>query len=91
MVEPVQNYVLTKHARIQMQRRGIDEAIVHRILSAPEQRFSVRSGREVLQSRIMLEGRRFLVRVFVEVNRQPAEVVTVYRTTKIDKYWRKEL
>ena len=30
------------------------------------------------------------VRVFVDVDRSPAEVITVYRTSKIDKYWRSE-
>ena len=29
----------------------------------------------------------YLVRVFVDIDRDPAEVVTVYRTSKIDKYW----
>jgi hypothetical protein len=27
-------------------------------------------------------------RVFVDVDRSPAEVVTVYRTSRIAKYWR---
>jgi hypothetical protein len=43
-----------------------------------------------LQSRLELEGTRYLVRVFVDVDRSPAEVITVYRTSKIDKYWRSE-
>lgn len=30
------------------------------------------------------------MRVFVDVDREPAEVVTVYRTSKIAKYWRAE-
>jgi len=30
------------------------------------------------------------VRVFVDVDRRPAEVVTAYRTSKIGKYWREE-
>jgi hypothetical protein len=30
----------------------------------------------------------YLVRVFVDVDRTPAEVVTVYRTSKMAKYWR---
>jgi hypothetical protein len=25
--------------------------------------------------------------VFVDIDRQPAQVVTAYRTSKIDKYW----
>jgi hypothetical protein len=33
-------------------------------------------------------GKVYLVRVFVDVDRQPAEVVTVYRTSKVSKYWR---
>ena len=32
----------------------------------------------------------YLVRVVVDVDRRPAEVVTVYRTTKLRKYWRDE-
>jgi len=31
---------------------------------------------------------RYLVRVFVDVDRSPPEVVTVYRTSKVERYWR---
>jgi hypothetical protein len=37
-----------------------------------------------------MEGKRYLVRAFVDVDRSPAEVVTVYRTSRIAKYWRVE-
>jgi hypothetical protein len=74
----------------ELQRRGLDEAIVGQVLAAPEQREALRPGRDVLQSRLEMEGKRYLVRVFVDVDRSPAEVVTVYRTSKIDKYWRTE-
>ena len=30
----------------------------------------------------------YLLRVFVDTDREPPEVVTVYRTSKITKYWR---
>ena len=33
-------------------------------------------------------GWRYLVRVIVDVDRDMPEVVTVYRTSKIEKYWR---
>jgi len=29
-----------------------------------------------------------MVRVVVDVDREPNEVVTAYRTSKIEKYWR---
>jgi hypothetical protein len=32
----------------------------------------------------------YLVRVVVDVDREPPRVVTVYRTTKLEKYWRNE-
>lgn len=90
MAEPVARYVLTSHARFEMERRGISADTVHQVLTAPEQRVHVRPGREVLQSVIALREKAYLVRVFVDVDRDPAEVVTVYRTSKIEKYWRNE-
>ena len=85
----IDDYVFTSHARDEMARRGIDEALVIKVLGAPEQTVPVRPGRLVLQSRLALDGdaKSYLLRVFVDVDRQPAEVVTVYRTSKIGKYW----
>jgi hypothetical protein len=36
-------------------------------------------------------GSEYLVRVFVDIDRTPAEVVTAYRTGKVFKYWRAEV
>jgi len=47
-------------------------------------------GRDVLQSRIEVDKRTYLVRVFVDVDRRPAEVIAAYRTSKIEKDWRSE-
>ncbi len=90
MPEPIVAFVLTPHATFELQRRGLDEAIIRQVLAAPEDRAVVRPGRDVLQSRLEVAGKRYLVRVFVDVDRSPAEVVTVYRTSKIEKYWRSE-
>jgi len=88
MAEPVRDYVVTPHAESVMRRRGISEEIVKAILNAPEQRVEVRQGRDVLQSKVPMSGKTYLVRVFVDVDRRPAEVVTVYRTSRISRYWR---
>jgi hypothetical protein len=90
MAEPITDYVLTLHARFEMERRGIAENTVQQILVAPDQRLPVRPGRDVLQSKVSSHGRTYLVRVIVDLDRKPAEVVTVYRTSKIEKYWRRE-
>jgi hypothetical protein len=83
--------VITGHAAFEMRRRHIDENIVYRVLSGPGQRHSVRRGRDVLQSRIDVEGKTYLVRVFVDIDREPAEVVTVYLTSRVGKYWKAEV
>ena len=87
MAESILEFVITPHARSAMGRRGIVDDVVRQVLASPEQRRPIRPGREVLQSRIELESKRYLVRVFVDVSTDPPEVVTVYRTSKIEKYW----
>lgn len=85
-------YRLTDHARLQMERRHVTAAQIAQVLSAPEQSETIQCGRMVCQSRVDFgePPRTYLLRVFVDVDRQPAEVVTVYRTSKIEKYWRNE-
>ena len=89
-LDPITHYRLTEHAREQMAHRQINEDDVGDVLSAPEQIEIVRQGRSVYQSRIEVgkPPHKFLLRVFVDVDRKPPEVVTVYRTSKIAKYWR---
>jgi hypothetical protein len=86
--EPIIDYTISRHAAYEIDRRGIKVETINQILKNPGQRFDVRPGRVVLQSRIQESGREFLIRVFVDIDRRPAEVVTAYRTSKIVKYWR---
>lgn len=79
--------LITDHANEQMRRRGIGIDIVRSILRDPEQVLEVRPGSVVLQSRLNIENRSQLVRVFIDINASRMRVVTVYRTSKIDKYW----
>ena len=90
MAKPITRYRLTDHAKDEMVRRQISEEDVAKVLAAPEQTETVRDGREVYQSRLA-SGEppiTYLLRIFVDTDRQPPEVVTVYRTSKITKYWR---
>ena len=89
--KPITSYVITVHATFEARRR-IDEQTVHAVLSAPEQRLPVRPGRDVFQSRVDVgePTKRYLVRVFVDIDRSPAEVVTAYMTSRINKYWQEE-
>jgi hypothetical protein len=88
----ITDYIITSHANFEMKRRGITEAAIQHILENPEQGYSIRPGRVVLQSKLRdgKSGKIYLVRVFVDIDRTPAEVVTAYQTSKISKYWRPE-
>mgnify|MGYP001562091315 CR=1 FL=1 len=87
---PIENYRLTDHARFEMTRRQVSENIVAQVLSAPELTEIVRPGRALYQSRLGNAPKLFLLRIFIDIDREPPEVVTVYRTSKIAKYWRSE-
>ena len=86
------NYVFTEHLEFEMKRRGLTVEIVESVLKNPEQKWDLRKGRRVLQSRITMDDpeKLYLIRVFLDIDREPFEVVTVYRTSKIAKYWRDE-
>ncbi len=75
--------ILTDHARNQIQQRGLTEADLRAVLANPESVQTVRPGRVVAQA---LHPSGHLIRVFVDVDRQPPEIVTAYRTSKTDKY-----
>ena len=88
MSAPIKNYIVTAHAVFEMQRRGIGDEILRKVLTSPELRETVRERRDILQSRIPFQGVIYLMRVFVDVDLSPPEVVTVYRTSKLSKYWK---
>jgi hypothetical protein len=89
---PITTYRLTDHARLEMARRQISAAEVEGVLAAPEQTECVREGRAVHQSQIEWgePSKPYLLRVVVDIDRQPPEVVTAYRSSKVQKYWRGE-
>lgn len=82
-------FVLSRHAGWEIARRGLDLGLVQEVLRAAEQVVTIRPGRVVFQSRhfLGLPPKQYLVRVVVDIDREPAVVVTAYRTSRIAKYW----
>lgn len=85
---PIVDYILTDHAIRELRRRGLDKQDLDGVLKNPGQRLDVRPGRVVLQSKTQEGEAEYLLRIFVDIDRNPAEVVTAYRTSKVTKYWR---
>jgi len=86
-------YRLSDHAKEEMRRRDIAESEVAQVLAGPEQREVIREGRAVFPSRSKSGSppRVYLLRVSVDIDCDPPVVVTVYRTSKVAKYWRTDL
>jgi hypothetical protein len=80
--------IVTDHARRQLQARDIADAEVYRVLHQPEAVRPVRRGRVVAQALTAADAQSQprLLRVFVDIDRDPPEVVTAYCTSKIEKY-----
>lgn len=89
-LEPIHDFIFTDHALKEMARRAITQEDVKTVLAKPEQAEMVREGRAVYQSKLGMGEplKIYLLRVFVDIHPKPPAVVTVYRTSKIEKYWR---
>ena len=80
-------FQLSAHARTELQRRSISETLLAAVLAEPEQKVPGHGMIWCYQSRVTLAEKPYLLRVMVDETKQPPLVVTVYRTSKIDKYW----
>lgn len=83
-------YKISRHAQTEMERRNISLPQVESVLDSPQQILLEREGRKVYQSKVEFgNGKIFLLRVIVADDVDPKVVITVYRTSKIEKYWSK--
>lgn len=80
----------SKHAKDEAERRGIPVRLVENVLASPEQVISGYGNTQVYQSRKEIGNKIYLIRVVVAETRNERIIITVYRATKISKYWRSE-
>jgi hypothetical protein len=84
------NYRISRHAREEMERRGIPLEILESVLEKPQQVVNDPAGKKIYQSKVdFKQGKIYLVRVVTVEEAGVPIVVTVYRTSKVEKYWRK--
>jgi len=77
----------TTHAEKEMVRRGIPRLLAEAVLASPEQRVHDEGTVWVYQSRVDLgKDKPYLLRIFVAED-EPKQVVTLYLTSKLNKYW----
>lgn len=78
-------YILLKHAKEQLERRGIDASLIDDIIKHPDSVVE-EDSLWVYQKTIHEENGNYLYRVFVNKTKDPNLVVTAYKTSKLDKY-----
>jgi hypothetical protein len=84
------NFRLSKHVETELRLRGIPPQFLDQVMANPQQVVPERGNKKAYQSQMDFgSGKLFLLRAIVDDTISPAVVVTVYRTAKIDKYWRK--
>lgn len=76
------------HARRQLKERQIPEELVRKVLRHPGQVVDSYNHRKIAQDIVDYKENRFLIRVIYEETGPELKVITVYVTTKIEKYWR---
>ena len=83
------NFRYSKHAEQELALRRIPRAMVDEVLRHPQQIVPERDPKKAYQSQVDVGGGRImLLRAIVDDTVEPAVVVTLYRTSKISKYWR---
>ena len=83
----MQEFELSLHAIEQMQVRGVPEEIVFEVLAKPDKIETESDGQLIYQKIVLFyETKKYLVRVFVNSDKTPNLVKTVYRTSKLSKY-----
>lgn len=84
--------VLTQHAREAAARRHIDEDLIRRVAERPRQRLPRPAGGLVLQEKFFDAklGKTMLLRIIAHETPEELRILTVYKTSRIEKYWKPE-
>ena len=81
------NFIFSQHALEQMKSREFSQEVVEDILNYPDE-IKQEEGLSIYQSIVpFLPKGNYLVRVFVNTTKMPNLIVTVYKTSKISKYY----
>jgi len=79
-------FVFSLHALEQIEIRGLIIAIVEDVLNFPSKIVEEENGVSVYQKLVIESNKEYLYRVFVNTDKKPPLVITVYKTSKTTKY-----
>ena len=84
-------FEFSHHALEESKKRGIPLELVEAVLANPQQVFKQNETITVYQSQVTFDnGKKYLIRIFMNTMVDPKKIVTLYRTSQIKRYWRVE-
>ena len=84
----VLNFSISKHAEEEMVRRQISLKQVEALMDHPDQIVEAHGGLVCYQCLSTKDGKPGLLRAIINEAANPKNIVTIYRTSKIKKYWK---
>ena len=81
--------IITNHAVFEAIRRGITEELISSVVNSPQQKLPSKKGRVILQNKHFdkASNKEILLRVIGTETADVFTVITVYKTSRISKYW----
>jgi len=80
------HYIFSEHALIQIRKRKLDIQFIENTLDFPDKILPDDPEITVYQKVGFDNNKSYLYRVFVNIQKRPMVIVTVYKTSKIVKY-----
>ena len=83
-------FVLLSHVKLQAKERDINIKVIEETISNPQQIVSKPKGLKVAQTKYFdkKENKGYLIRVIFREEKDLRIGITVYKTSKVKKYWR---
>jgi hypothetical protein len=84
--------VIKEHAIFEAKRRDITEEFIRFVVKNPQQKLPAKKGRVIIQNKYYdkTENKEMLIRVIGIEKFEKFIVITAYKTSKINKYWKEE-
>jgi len=82
------NFSISKHAVEELARRQISLEQVESLMNHPDQIVEAHGGLVCYQCLSTKNGKPGLLRAIINDASNPKNIVTIYRTSKIKKYWK---
>jgi hypothetical protein len=81
--------IITDHALFEAVRRGIAEESIISVINNPQQKLPSKKGRVILQNKYFdkATNKEMLLKVIGTETAEGFTVITVYKTSRISKYW----